>query len=245
MRAELQPAIEALQRDITDLEQQILETKQVINRLCKKSGIDPLYPDATLTATGAGIVGDSFYGKPITTAAREFLEMKRATTGSGPATARQVYEALIKGGYKFEARDENIALISVRSTLRKNSSIFHRLPNGEYGLLSWYPSARAPRETVESPTKTASRPDKVSRASTPTAKAPAKPGLVDAVSSLLKSGGDWTVEKLRESATLIGNFDGELTPRETYRVLMGLKNRKLAMLVSKGIWRWASQATAA
>ncbi len=144
MREQFQPAIEALQSDLADLERQVAETKQVINRLCTRAGMEQLYPDASPTAgaTVGALRPDSFYGKSITTAAREYLDMRRAA-GLGPATPREIYEALVKGGYTFETKDETNAIIGVRATIRKSSAIFHRLPNGTYGLLGWYPNARA------------------------------------------------------------------------------------------------------
>ena len=33
--------------------------------------------------------------------------------------------------------------------MRKNSSIFHRLPNGQYGLTAWYPNMKRPKVAVE------------------------------------------------------------------------------------------------
>jgi hypothetical protein len=147
MREEFKPAIEALQTDLADLEKQVLDTKLVINRLCVRAGMEPLYPDASATtsSTVSAVRSDSFYGKSTTTAAREFLEMRRSA-GLGPATPREVYEALAKGGYTFEAKDATTAIIGVRATMRKSSAIFHRLPNGTYGLLSWYPNAKPVRE---------------------------------------------------------------------------------------------------
>jgi hypothetical protein len=70
--------------------------------------------------------------------------MRRAAN-LGPATPRDIYEALVKGGLKFDTTVVANAITGVRGTLRKNSSIFHKLPNGEYGLLSWYPRAKAAR----------------------------------------------------------------------------------------------------
>lgn len=147
MREEFKPAIEALQTDLADLEKQVLDTKLVINRLCVRAGMEPLFPDASAASTSSmsAVRPDSFYGKSVTTAAREFLEMRRSA-GLGPATPREVYEALIKGGYTFEAKEVITAIIGLRATLRKSSSIFHRLPNGTYGLLSWYPNARPARD---------------------------------------------------------------------------------------------------
>lgn len=176
MREELKPAIEALQGDLADLERQVAETKQVINRLCVRAGLDPLYPDAIPAASASvgALRPDSFYGKSVTTAAREYLEMRRAA-GLGPATPREIYEALEKGGYTFEAKDATNAIISVRATVRKSSSIFHRLPNGTYGLLTWYPNARAarPDEVVE--TRSRSKSGKTKKASTRKPKGKAAP----------------------------------------------------------------------
>ena len=139
MREEMKPAIDALLIDLADQEKQVIETKLLINRLCTRSGMEPMFPDAA-AASGSGAVGsirpDSFYGKVLSTAAREYLEMRRSAN-LGPATPRDVYEALAKGGYASNAKEETTQIVMVRDTLRKNSSIFHRLPNGTYGLLIW------------------------------------------------------------------------------------------------------------
>jgi hypothetical protein len=154
MREEFRPAIEALQKDLADQEAKVSDTKRMINRLCEVAGAPPMYADVGQASqpTLASIRGDTFYGKVITTAAREYLEMRRAAN-LGPATPRDIYEALVKGGFKFDTTIEANAITGVRGTLRKNSSIFHKLPNGEYGLLSWYPRAKAarPAQSAEDP----------------------------------------------------------------------------------------------
>ncbi|HEX8168893.1 MAG TPA: hypothetical protein VF601_24280 [Beijerinckiaceae bacterium] len=172
-RDDFKPAIDTLLLDLADLERQALETKQVINRLCARAGMDILFPDATASATQTmgTLRPDSFYGKAITTAAREFLEMRRAAN-LGPATPREVAEALSKGGYTFETKDEATSIISVRNTLRKNSGIFHRLPNGTYGLLSWYPNARPPKDDDEGEEREAPRPSKAKPGKQPPPKKP-------------------------------------------------------------------------
>jgi hypothetical protein len=88
-----------------------------------------------------GIQADTFYGKVIITASREYLEMRR-NASLGPASPREIYEGLKKGGFKFDTKIESNAITGVRNTLRKASNIFHRLPTGEYGLLKWYPRAK-------------------------------------------------------------------------------------------------------
>jgi hypothetical protein len=172
MREELKPAIDALLGDLAEQEKQVVDTKLLINRLCARSGLTPMFPDAA--ASGSASVGsirpDSFYGKVLSTAAREYLDMRK-NANLGPATPREVYEALVKGGYAPDAKDETTAIISVRATLRKNSSIFHRLPNGTYGLLSWYPNAKPQRddEDEDAPAKSKKKVRKLSKRSKATA----------------------------------------------------------------------------
>jgi hypothetical protein len=141
------PAIAALQADLSALDKKAREIKGAINVLCKHAGIDELYPNLE-TEAGPGSVtnikADTFYGKTIGQAAREYLEMRKAG-GLGPATPRDIYEALLKGGFQFETKVEANALVSLRNTMRKSSRIFHRLPNGQYGLLTWYPNAKSQR----------------------------------------------------------------------------------------------------
>lgn len=67
----------------------------------------------------------------------------------GPAKPREIYEALKAGGYQFEAKDDEIALVGLRALLRKRSAFFQRLPNGTYGMTSWYPDAKRPRNTSQ------------------------------------------------------------------------------------------------
>lgn len=144
MREQFLPAIEALQKDLTEQERKIAETKSTINRLCELAEQPPLYPDVTNGSSQKGlssIQADTFYKKVITTAAREYLEMRK-NAGFGPASPREIYEALKQGGFKFDTKIENNAITGVRNTLRKASAIFHRLPNNEYGLLKWYPRAK-------------------------------------------------------------------------------------------------------
>jgi hypothetical protein len=140
------PAIAALQSELGDVERKARELKSTINVLCRHAGVAEIYPniesEATGTASIASIRGDTFYGKVINTAAREYLEMRKAAN-LGPATPREIYDALVSGGFQFEAKTDQIAMVSLRSQLRKNSRTFHKLPTGQYGLLAWYPNAKA------------------------------------------------------------------------------------------------------
>lgn len=144
MSNDISPAIAALQSDLAALESQVYGVKSAINLLCKHAGKPEMYPNLTADDSKVSIgniQADTFYGKTIGAAAREYLEMRRAAN-FGPASTREIYDALIEGGFKFNSKNENNAMISLGQTLRKNSKMFHKLPNGNYGLLAWYPNAK-------------------------------------------------------------------------------------------------------
>lgn len=141
------PAIAALQEDLKELEKRAREIKSAINTLCKHAGAKEMFvleDDSSSVGTIASIRADTFYGKTISTAAREYLEMRR-NANLGPATTREIFESMVKGGFQFETANDTNSMISLGSTLRKNSKMFHRLPNGQFGLLSWYPNAKSER----------------------------------------------------------------------------------------------------
>ncbi len=141
---DLDPIITGLVAVIEAAEEKLAEQKRVVNGLCLSAGRPILYADIERkTGDLIFIRTDEFYGQPLATAMRSVLEKKRAG-GNGPATVREIYDALVSGGFKFEAKDEN-ALRGLRQSLTKNSAVFHKLPNGSYGLLEWYPNAKPAR----------------------------------------------------------------------------------------------------
>ncbi|MCA9281714.1 MAG: hypothetical protein KDA30_06715 [Phycisphaerales bacterium] len=121
-------------------------TKTTINNLLRMDGRDPIFSEDEIAAQSSGvgtITPDRWYGQPLATAIREFLTMRKAA-GNGAASVRQIYEALSAGGYQFEASNADYAMRGMRTSLRKNT-VFHRLPNGTYGLKEWYPNAKSSR----------------------------------------------------------------------------------------------------
>ncbi len=179
-------AIAALERRLADHERKGNELRAMINFLCEEAGEPPKYASAEIAGSGsvaaaAGVLTqikrDSFYGKKQMTAIREYLEMRRAQ-GDGPATPQEILEALKAGGYKFEAKSDDIALVVLRALLRKATNVFHKLPGTRaYGLMAWYPGAKpsdadgdrsskarrssrsvAPKRKAKSPRKTKASP---------------------------------------------------------------------------------------
>jgi hypothetical protein len=162
------PAIELLVAQIEELERKANAYRASVNVLCEKDGKPPLFPD---NGSGGGgraggpersqgspsasvqIKSDTFYGRPQQTAVREFLAIRKAA-GAGPAKPGEILEGLKAGGYQVEAKSDEIALVGLRAMLRKRNTIFHKLPNGAWGLKEWYPNAKPPKAatpTTEAP----------------------------------------------------------------------------------------------
>lgn len=155
-----QAAIEALERRLVEMERKGNVLVEAINDLRAEDGLPPRPPFGGGSGGGLSVVGggavatqikpDSFYGKKLQTAVREYLEMRSASVGGGtnPATPKEIYEAITAGGYQFEAKSVDNAMVGLRALLRKRTAFFHKLPNGTYGLTSWYPDAKKPKHAA-------------------------------------------------------------------------------------------------
>ena len=82
----------------------------------------------------SSILPDQFYNKPLATAVREVLEMRKRR----PATSQEIHAALKTGGFAFESRDDENAMRGMAVSISKNTALFARLPNGLIGLNEWY-----------------------------------------------------------------------------------------------------------
>lgn len=140
------PAMQALAVKLKKAEEAVRRDKQLINALCVAAGRDELYPDASEpTGPSVGAMrSDQFYGKKLAKATREFLDM-RQVANLGPASVTEIFDALKRGGYKFEASSDDNAKRGLRQSLTKNSHTFHRIPGGEFGLIDWYPEEKRRR----------------------------------------------------------------------------------------------------
>ncbi|MET4293638.1 hypothetical protein ABIB06_004710 [Bradyrhizobium sp. LB8.2] len=169
MPSEFDPAIAAMERRREEALAGVADLERTINHLCKEAGYPPRYNEATVSnATKVTqISDDTFYGMKQTPAMRAYLEMRKAQ-GLGPANTREIYDALVQGGYQFESKTPDIAMVGMRALLRTQPLVFHRLPQGTWGLAAWYPDAKKPKE--EAKKKTA--PAKKARAASKLRKAP-------------------------------------------------------------------------
>ncbi|MEX0922855.1 MAG: hypothetical protein WDZ84_08770 [Rhodovibrionaceae bacterium] len=142
---ELTPAINVLERKVSEAERKALELLSVLNVLRAEAGMPPRELGSggndNKAKSTMSIRTDTFFGRPQQTAVREFLEMRQAAD-LGPATPREIYEALVAGGFKYEAKDDETALVGLRAMLRKRTNVFVKVGKGTYGLLSWYPDQK-------------------------------------------------------------------------------------------------------
>ncbi len=140
-------AIARLQAKLREQEQGVIKTKLGINFLCEEAGKPPMFRAAELQV-GSGVAlsirSDQFYGQPLATCIRQVLEMRKALN-QGPATVNEIYDALIEGNYQFDTKNEDNAKRGLRVSLTKNNVTFHKLPDGKFGLLEWYPMAKGPK----------------------------------------------------------------------------------------------------
>jgi len=126
-------------------------TKRSINHLCEIEGTPIPFPEADREDGDSPTIGsmrrDEFYGVALATAIRRYLEMRRSS-GMGPATVQDMYEALVAGGFRFETKNTDNAKRGLYISLAKNTAVFHKLPGGDndqgaiFGLLEWYPNAK-------------------------------------------------------------------------------------------------------
>ncbi len=139
--------IEMVQGQIREVEDQLRDKKRMVNDLCRLAGRDPLYSDADTGASGvvASIRSDEFYGKPLATVVRSVLE-KRGAANLGAASVAEIYDAMVQGGYEFKGKNDDNNKRGLYISLGKNTSTFHKLPNGNYGLLEWYPTAKEKKD---------------------------------------------------------------------------------------------------
>jgi hypothetical protein len=151
-----QPAIDALEKKLAEVERQGNALLMTINHLRSEAG-QPPRPSGFMgegkngtedtSAALTHIQHDTFFSKKMSSSAREYLEMRKAAK-LGPARVREIFEALQQGGYQFETKDDETAQNSLRSMMSKYTVMFQKLPNSTWGLKSWYPDAKKPRSTA-------------------------------------------------------------------------------------------------
>lgn len=129
------PAIEQLKRKLDEQARATTETKQAINLLLKMSGQPAMFSDTDSESSSFSIRADQFYGKPLATAAQEYLESRKQAVQPD-----EILRGLEAGGYDFDVVGwkDNDRLRNLAISMAKNTIKFHRLKNGSFGLKTWY-----------------------------------------------------------------------------------------------------------
>lgn len=144
MSDHLKRAIADLQDEIRRKEDELIGIKQTVNLLCQRAGLPQLFANSELQVSAdlSTIQPDTFYGQPLNTSIRRILEMRK-TANRGPASVPEIYDALDKGGFQFGSNKRDSNIRGLRITLGKSTRDFHKLPNGSYGLVEWYPEIKS------------------------------------------------------------------------------------------------------
>lgn len=115
---------------LADLKARRDQLSQAIAVLESVAGTGGLGPSSG-SADGVTIRSDSFFGMSVPQAVRKYLGM----TGRVPKSPQDITEALKKGG------QEQASYNNVYTALKRAVDVI-KLPNGDWGLSSWYPSAK-------------------------------------------------------------------------------------------------------
>lgn len=160
MSDHIQKTIDDALADLKKHEDAVLFSKKFINQLCNFGKIPVMFPDLdeAQAAQRSGIRRNSFYGQPLATCVGQYLEWRLASGLVKEATLDEIVGALKDGGFDLTtvSKDADGQKRGVAITLSKNTNKFHRLPNGDFGLLAWYPNVKAKKEKSPDPAPPAS-----------------------------------------------------------------------------------------
>lgn len=129
--------IELVQGQIRDLERALADKKKMVNSLCELVGRDAPYANVEPSTAGTVLRTDEFYKRPLASVVRTILE-RRAIASLGAASIDAIYADMIRGGFQFDAKNDGTAKRSLATSLAKSTYLFHKLPNGDFGLTAWY-----------------------------------------------------------------------------------------------------------
>lgn len=143
--------IDEVKNKVAEKEKEFKRAKKTANDVCRMFGKPPLYviDEQSSTVLAGQLRGDEYYGRPLATVITNILEARKIQ-GIGPATVKEIYDQMTAGGYKFDAKDANNAMRGMRISMAKNPK-FHKLPNGKWGLVEWYPKIKESKESPIQP----------------------------------------------------------------------------------------------
>lgn len=138
----LQKTYEVYEEKLRQLNEEVAETKKILNRLAKDMGVKEIpYQDVAVEGVSASakIRPDQFYNKPLATAFREYLEMHKKAVEWG-----EIVKALRDGGFDLPKTKQNED--EARLTVLRNTANFVLIGDNYFGLKSWYPVSKKERD---------------------------------------------------------------------------------------------------
>ena len=139
MSKRLSGAIEELELQLQEQMLEVANTKKLINSLLKRMNEQPRYNDVATEGVGS-MRADEYYGKTVTVAVQMYLERRHQAL-----SVEDITRGLTQGGFDFKGMNwsENAYIRNIAISLSKNPTMFHKLPNGTWGLTPWYPNVVA------------------------------------------------------------------------------------------------------
>jgi hypothetical protein len=139
MDSATQKVLADIQTRIQSLLEEVTKLKKTANMVADLAGQNPLYADVDEDSRAVGPTrADAYYGKPLASAVREYLEFRRQAV-----PVEDIQKGLEQGGFDFDSTGwpKGGRLRYLAISIAKNTNVFHRLPNGMWGLNTWYPDA--------------------------------------------------------------------------------------------------------
>lgn len=151
MSDHIQKTIDDALEELKKQEDSVLTTKKLINQLCMFGKRELMFPEADQAQASApkgGFRRNQFYGQPLATCVGDYLAWRHSSGKVKEATLDEILVALKEGGFDLGtiSKDHDGQKRGVAITLAKNTTKFHRLPNGDFGLMVWYPNVKAKKE---------------------------------------------------------------------------------------------------
>lgn len=142
--------IEEAEKKLAIQEEAANETRRFINQILEFAGREPRFDPAAVAKGEAGrsaaftIERNEFYGRPLAYCVREYLKRRAACGKLREATLDEIFEALEQGNYDLRKSggDRETQRRGVAISLAKNAKVFHKLPNGDFGLTEWYDAVK-------------------------------------------------------------------------------------------------------
>ena len=156
MSERLIAAIEEIEAQIKLKEAEVITPLKIaINQLCQINGEPARYEIDGMGASGQpkrnvlNWRADQFFGRPLAGCVTEYLEARENAGLERSASIDDIYEALSKGGYKFEGSsgNEENTKRAIKISMTKNTAQFAKIGENLFGLKKWYPNAKTTRKT--------------------------------------------------------------------------------------------------